>query len=123
MKILVYRVMNRWRRCEMEKAKFVRAHARKSQSVHFGFDSSLKFGRLKTRQVGDSVHVPDMEEEFKYGKCDAVRVLREDIAEEVVAMDAEIELLHQQIANIKARQQKLLEHGFYSSKPLTREQL
>lgn len=123
MKTLVYRVMNRWRRCEIEKAKFVRARSYESQPVHFGFDGSLNLGRLKTRHVGDAVHVPDLEEEFKYGKCSAVRVLREDIADEVAAMDAEIERLHQQIASIKTRQQKLLEHGFYSSKPLAREQL
>jgi hypothetical protein len=117
---LVYKVGTRWQLCDISRARFAPAHTYQHQT----FDpATCKIGKLRTSKRGDSVIVAERQEEFKRGIVNQIRVLRSDIENDVAEVDAEIQALENKIAAARSKRSKLLEHGFYSGKPLKRDDI
>ena len=103
--------------------KFSKAHSFKSTPAYFTA-GGMKLGREKTNHQADAVDMDGIKPiEFERGKAERVRVIRTEHINEIDAIDAQIEALHDQIQELKQQQQKLFDHAFYRGRALRKEEI
>lgn len=111
------------RRSQPLVVKFSKAHSYKSQPAYFTTDG-LKLGKEKNNHQRDAVYVSDCGAiEFENGKADRVRHIDQELVNEIHLIDEQIDALHVKIAELKIKQQGVMEHAFYRGHPLKKQEL